>query len=115
MIKVNATHHAICEKCKKPFTKPDAVCVTELNHVNGHLMDIVLCQVQVHSIPGFRSNDWADRLFMWHQDCFPGVAGPKGLTVVDADYIKDMLTNMLDTEDQRKVYLYLRNSLGHRV
>jgi len=116
MIKVNGSHHALCEKCEKPFAKPEAVCVTELNYVNATLMDIILCQVQVHNIPGFRSNDWADRLSMWHQDCFPGLATQMNMkVVVTADTVKDMLTNMLDKKDQDKIYRFLHYSLGCRI
>jgi len=120
MIKINSTHLAICEKCEKQFDKPEAVVVTELNHVNGTLYpDMILCHVKVHNIPGFRSNDWADRLTMWHTECFPGLATNGrvfiGKTTVTADTVKEMITNTLDTGDQHKVYLYLHHSLGHRV
>jgi len=117
MIKISPTHHAICEKCEKPFTKPDAMVVTELNHVNGTLYpDMILCHVKVHDIPGFRSNDWADRMTMWHEKCWPGLPNSEaGKVVITADTVKEMITNTLDTDDQHKIYLYLHHSLGHRV
>jgi len=115
MIKINTQHQAICEKCEKPFNTPDAVVVTELNHVNGSLQDIILCHVNVTRIPGFRSNDWADRLSMWHTECFPGLRTGERNEIVTADTIKEMLTNTLKKADQDKVYRFLHYSLGCRI
>jgi len=116
MIKINPQHHAICEKCEKPFHTPNAVVVTELNHVNGLLHDAVICHVQVTGMPGFKSYDWADRITLWHENCWPGLAIKlDARVIITADTVKEMLTNMLKKEDQRKVYLYLHHALGHRV
>ena len=115
MIKINPHHHAICEKCEKPFTDPNAVVITELNHVNGMLHDIVLCHIAVSKIPGFRSNDWADKLSMWHRDCFPGLNNGSDHIWLLRDSIKDLVTNQLDKKEQDDLYRYLHHSLGCRI
>ena len=115
MIKIDPQHHAICEKCEKPFTDSNAMVVTELNHVNATLLDVVICHVQVYKIPGFRSNDWADRMSIWHMDCFPKLKDGKKNETVTADTVKEMLTNMLKKADQDQVYRYLHYSLGCKI
>jgi len=114
MIKISPTTHcAVCEKCEKPFKDPNAVVVTELNQVNGTLyQNMILCHVQVNNVPGFRSYAWADRLTMWHHDCWPGLhKEEKKPEVVTADTVKEMITNTLNKKDWDSIYRYMKYSL----
>jgi len=115
MIKINQQHHAICEKCEKPFTDPNAVVLTELNFVNATFHDIILCHVNVNRIPGFKSNDWADRMTMYHADCFPGLAKDQPANLHLIETLKNVLTNVLTKRDAEDVYRYLHFSLGCRI
>ena len=114
MIKISANHHAICEKCEKPFDNANAVVVTELNDVNGTLIDIVLCHVQVHKIPGFKGNDWADRMSVYHAACWPGIRD-NGIRCTTVEDIKALLADTMEKPDWDSVYRFCHFSLGCRI
>jgi len=115
MIKIDKAHFAICEKCQTQFPTAQAVVVSELNHVNAMLHEIELCHVAVHKIPGFKSNDWADRMSLWHEGCFPGLVKEKVVVPTTVEEIKALFTDKLKRQDLQDLYYYLHYQMKCRI